>query len=115
EEVPDFSEQEKRALYEAVGIGAIKYADLCQNRTSDYVFDPVKMTSTVGNTATYMQYAYVRNRGIFRRGGIDVESLRRQPPAILLATPRERALAMQLARFHEVLDLAAADYRSNLI
>jgi arginyl-tRNA synthetase len=115
EDVPDFSEKEKRDLYEVVGIGAVKYADLSQNRTSDYVFDPVKMTSTVGNTATYMQYAYVRNRGIFRRGEIDVEALRHRPPAILLCTPQERTLAMQLARLPEVLDQAAADSKPNLI
>jgi arginyl-tRNA synthetase len=115
QEVPVLSEQEKRALYEPVGIGAVKYADLCQNRTSDYVFDPVKMTSLVGNTATYMQYAYVRCKGIFRREGIEVEPLRRQPPAVLLCSDQERALAMQLARFHEVLDVAAADYKPNLI
>jgi arginyl-tRNA synthetase len=115
QEVPVLSEEEKQALYEVIGIGAVKYADLCQNRSSDYVFDPEKMTSLKGNTATYMQYAYVRNRGIFRKGEIDVEDLRRDPPPIVLATPHERALAMQLARFHDVLALAAADYRPNLI
>ncbi len=115
QEVPEFSEQEKRALYEAVGIGAVKYADLSQNRTSDYKFDPKKMTSTEGNTATYMQYAYVRCRGIFRREGDDAEALRRRPPAIHLVAPPERALAVQLLRLSEVLTLAAADYRPNLI
>ena len=47
----------------------MKYADLCQNRNSDYKFDFDKMLAMTGNTATYMQYAYVRNRGIFRKGG----------------------------------------------
>jgi arginyl-tRNA synthetase len=115
QEVPEFSEQEKRALYEAVGIGAVKYADLSQNRTSDYKFDPKKMTSTLGNTATYMQYAYVRCQGIFRKEGDDPELLRRRPPAILLGESQERSLAVQLLRFPEVLALAAADYRPNLI
>jgi arginyl-tRNA synthetase len=115
EEVPSFTEQELRQLHETVGIGAVKYADLSQNRASDYVFDVCKMTSTKGNTATYMQYAYVRNRGIFRKGGVDPQTLRRDPPPVLLPTPAERALALQLLRFPEALAFAAADYRPNLI
>src|SRR5262249_26680013 len=115
EEVPELSPEELRTVYEVVGIGAVKYADLAQNRTSDYCFDLEKMTSTDGNTATYMQYAYVRNRGIFRKGGVDVEALRADPPPVLLETPYERALALQLLRFPEALDAAAADYRPNLI
>ena len=59
-------------MAEAVGIGAIKYADLSQNRTSDYVFSYEKMLAKNGNTATYMQYAYARVRSIFaRRAGGD--------------------------------------------
>jgi arginyl-tRNA synthetase len=115
EEVYHFSEAEKRAIHEAVGIGAIKYADLSQNRTSDYVFDPERMTSTEGNTATYMQYAYVRNRGILRKSEIDEAELRRSPPLPLLATPHERALALKLLQLGEALDAAAADYRPNFI
>jgi arginyl-tRNA synthetase len=115
EEVPNFSEKEKRAIHEAVGIGAIKYADLAQARTSDYKFDVAKMTSTDGNTATYMQYAYVRNRGIFRKGGVDETALRDSPPPVDLSTPHERALALVLLRFSEALEAAVADYRPNLI
>ena len=63
-----------------VGIGAVKYADLSQNRSSDYAFDLGKMLNMDGNTATYMQYAYVRNRGIFRKGDVDPTSLRSDPP-----------------------------------
>jgi arginyl-tRNA synthetase len=114
EEVVELGEDEKQ-LHEAVGIGAVKYADLSQNRTSDYVFDLAKMTSTEGNTATYMQYAYVRNRAIFRKGEVDPATLRADPPLPDLSTPHERALALQLLRLSEALGTAAADYRPNLI
>lgn len=116
EEVPVFSEAEARRIHEVVGIGAVKYADLSQNRNSDYRFDPVKMTDMKGNTATYMQYAYARTKGIVvRKGGVDPETLWREPPPVLLATPQERALALALLRFPEAVEAAAADYRPNLI
>ena len=60
--MPELTDEEKREIAEAVGVGAVKYADLSQNRTSDYVFDCDKMLATDGNTATYMQYAYARCR-----------------------------------------------------
>ncbi len=59
-----------------VGIAALKYADLSQNRTSDYVFSYDKMLAMNGNTATYMQYAYARVRSIFAKGSVDVAGLR---------------------------------------
>ncbi len=93
----------------------MKYADLSQNRTSDYKYDPDKMMAMDGNTGTYMQYAYVRNRGIFRKGGVDPAALRREPPALLLDTPEERALASQLVRFEEALTAAAADSKPSLV
>jgi arginyl-tRNA synthetase len=115
EEVPDLSDQEKRQIAEVVGIGAVKYADLSQNRTSDYKFSWEKMLAMDGNTATYMQYAYARNRSIFRKGCEDPEALRAEPPPVLLQARYERALAVQLLRFHEALDAAAADYRPSFI
>src|SRR5208337_1257097 len=80
EEIPELSPGELSQVKEAVGIGAVKYADLCQNRTSDYVFSWPKMLAMNGNTATYMQYAYARNRSIFRKGGEDAERFRTAPP-----------------------------------
>ena len=71
-----------------MGIAALKYADLSQNRTSDYVFSYDKMLAMNGNTATYMQYAYARVRSIFARGKIDIEGLRRSGAAILLGARR---------------------------
>jgi arginyl-tRNA synthetase len=115
EEVPELSPRELAAVNEAVGVGAVKYADLSQNRTSDYAFDVDKMTATDGNTATYMQYAYARNRSIFRKGNEDPEALRREAPAVLLRQPEERALAAQLLRFSEALDAAAAEYKPSFV
>ncbi|HTU21154.1 MAG TPA: arginine--tRNA ligase [Gemmataceae bacterium] len=115
EEVPDLTPEELDQIYQAVGYGAVKYADLSQNRESDYIFSWDKMLSTEGNTATYMQYAYVRNRGIFRKGNVDVLSLRQNPPPVMLPTPEERALALQLLRFQDALTAAAAEYKPSLI
>jgi arginyl-tRNA synthetase len=109
----ELSAADRRAIAQTVGIAALKYADLSQNRTSDYVFSYDKMLAMNGNTATYMQYAYARVRSIFRRGGVDVEKLRASRPKILLSTPAERALALALLRFAEALDSVVADYRPN--
>lgn len=102
-------------IAEVVGLGAIKYADISQNRESDYVFSWEKMLATNGDTATYMQYAYARVCGIFRKGSIDRVALRQSGGKIVLATPAERALALQLARFAEALDQAASEYRPNFL
>ncbi|MBL8796865.1 MAG: arginine--tRNA ligase [Planctomycetia bacterium] len=113
DEIPELSPGELKQVHEAVGIGAVKYADLCQNRESDYVFSLEKMTSLEGNTATYMQNAYVRNRGIFRKGDENSELYRTHPPPVLLGQPKERALALQLLRFEDALQSAVVDYRPN--
>jgi arginyl-tRNA synthetase len=110
EDVPTLTSEEKNDIAEVVGMGAVKYADLSQNRTSDYVFSYEKMLATDGNTATYMQYAYVRCRGIFRKGGIDAGRFQTTPPPVMLASPHERALALQLLRWSEALDVAASEY-----
>ena len=112
-EGPQLSETERDHISEVVGIAAIKYADLAQNRTSDYVFSYDKMLAMNGNTATYMQYAYARVRSIFARGGVDVEAWRGQRADISLGTPAERALALAILRFSEALELVVADYRPN--
>jgi len=96
---------------ETVGIAALKYADLSQNRTSDYVFSYDKMLAMNGNTATYMQYAYARVRSIFAKGDVDVEALRACGAPIVLETPAERALGLELLRLAEALDLVLLDYR----
>jgi arginyl-tRNA synthetase len=93
----------------------MKYADLSQNRTSDYVFSYDKMLATEGNTATYMQYAFARCRSIFREGSVDEARYRSNPPAVILSQPSERALALQLLRFPEAVENAAAEYVPHLI
>jgi arginyl-tRNA synthetase len=114
-DVPDLTDDVKADIAETVGIGAVKYGDLSQNRTSDYKFDYDKMLATEGNTATYMQYAYARNRAILRKAGVDAEALRRNPPAVALDTPFERALAIQLLRLEESLLAAAEEYQPSVI
>jgi arginyl-tRNA synthetase len=109
------SEEERRRIAEAVGIGAIKYADLSQNRTTDYVFSFDKMLELKGNTAAYMQYAVARVEGIFAKGGIDRSAAREAGDGVLLSDPRERALAMKLLRFAEALEDVEADYRPNVL
>ncbi|MBM3995089.1 MAG: arginine--tRNA ligase [Planctomycetes bacterium] len=114
-DVPDLTEAVQRDIAETVGIGAIKYADLCQNRTSDYKFDYDKMLATEGNTATYMQYAYARNRSILRKENIDPMTLRNNPPSVAIDTPPERALAIQLLRLEESLLAAVAEYQPSAV
>ena len=111
DDAPVLGADELRQIHEAVGYGAVKYADLSQNRESDYKFDLDKMLANDGNTATYMQYAYARCRSIFRKGDEDATVYRTHPPAVYLEKPEERALALQLLRFEEALQAAADDYR----
>ena len=85
--MPELTRRGEARHRRGVGIGAVKYADLSQNRTSDYVFELDKMLATEGNTATYMQYAYARCRSIFRKGDVDEARFRTNPPAVLLDAP----------------------------
>ncbi|MBI5759064.1 MAG: arginine--tRNA ligase [Planctomycetales bacterium] len=112
---PDLTESQRQIVAAAVGLGAIKYADLSQNRESDYVFSWDKMLATNGDTSTYMQYAYARVCGIFRKGNFDRTAIRAAGGSVSLATPAERALALQLLRFAEAIDSAAAEYRPNFL
>jgi arginyl-tRNA synthetase len=114
-DVPELRDEVIDDIAKAVGVGAVKYADLSQNRTSDYKYDPEKMLATEGNTATYMQYAYARCRAIFRKGEVDEARFRVNPPAIAITHPAERALALQLLRFPEAVENAAAEYLPHLI
>ena len=115
ERAAGLSAAEQRHVAETVGIGAIKYADLSQNRTTDYVFSFDKMLQLTGNTAAYMQYAVARVEGIFTKGGVDRDALRAAATDVPLATPQERALALELLRFGEALEDVEADSRPNLL
>ena len=108
-------EAERSRVAETVGIGAIKYADLSQNRTTDYVFSFDKMLQLTGNTAAYMQYAVARVEGICAKGRVDRAALRQAREGVLLSAPQERALALGLVRFAEVLEDVEADNRPNLL
>jgi arginyl-tRNA synthetase len=110
----EMDEATRRQVAETVGIGAIKYADLSQNRTTDYVFSFDKMLELKGNTAAYMQYAVARVEGICAKGSVDRAALRTARP-VQIAAPQERALAVGLARFAEVLEDIEADNRPNLL
>jgi arginyl-tRNA synthetase len=114
-DVPDLTPDVERDIAEAIGVGAFKYADLSQNRASDYKFDYKKMLATEGNTATYMQYAYARCRSIFRKENVDDARFRTYPPPVLITHPAERALALQLLRFPEAVQAAAAEYLPHVI
>ncbi len=102
----DLSASEICVIARKVGIGAIKYADLSKTRTNDYIFDWDAMMSFEGNTAPYLQYAYTRIRSIFRKADIDPDSFR---ATISIVEPQEKALAMKLLQFAEVVDQVASD------
>jgi len=108
-------EARRAEIAEVVGLGAIKYADLAQNRLSDYVFDMEKMVALNGNTGAYLQYAYARIQSIFRKGGFTPEAIRQARPPIALSNPAERGLGMRILRFPEVLDQAATEFKPNVL
>jgi arginyl-tRNA synthetase len=115
ENSPELPPEERAEVAEIVGIGAVKYADLSQNRQSDYVFDWDKMISLQGNTATYLQYVFARNRSIFRKGEIDPASLDPSQTEISLEHASERALGLKLIQFGEAVSMSAEDHRPNVI
>jgi len=115
ENSPELTPEERAKVAEIVGIGAVKYADLSQNRASDYKFDLAKMMAMNGNTATYIQYAYARIRSILRKSGADEDALRADPPAIMLGTDEERALGMKLLRLPETLEQSTVEMKPNVI
>ncbi len=114
EKNPDLADDPRAArIANTVGIGALKYADLAQNRTSDYAFSFQKMLSLEGNTAPYMQYAYARIRSIFRKAAVE-----RFDPAgveIALTEPAERALGLRLLQLPETLQTVAEECLPNLL
>ncbi|HCQ11427.1 MAG TPA: arginine--tRNA ligase, partial [Leclercia adecarboxylata] len=98
---------ELEKLANAVGIGAVKYADLSKNRTTDYVFDWDNRLAFEGNTAPYMQYAYTRVLSVFRKADID-ESVLAQAQ-VTISEDREAQLAARLLQFEETLAVVARD------
>jgi arginyl-tRNA synthetase len=112
------TEETRLEIARVVGLGAIKYADLSQNRQSDYVFRWDKMLSLQGNTAPYLQYSYTRVRSIFRKGAVDAKGggpLADVRGSVELAAPEEMTLAKHLLNFGLVLEAVAEDYRPNFL
>jgi arginyl-tRNA synthetase len=97
EKNPDLPADERAAAARAVGIGAVKYADLSGDRVKDYVFDWDRMLAFDGNTGPYLQYAHARICSIFRHSGVDRGAVRGTTPSV--AHPAERALVLGLLRF----------------
>ncbi len=114
EKNPDLPADETESIARTVGLGAVKYAELSQNRLTDYVFAWDKMLSFQGNTAPYLQNAYVRIQSIFRKAGTS-PTTHQSPATIHLPAVTERALALKLTQFAEILPLVLADFRPNLL
>jgi arginyl-tRNA synthetase len=133
EKNPDLSEEEKNEIAEKIGIGAVKYADLSQYRTTDYIFSWNKMLSLHGNTAPYLQNAYVRIRSIFRKAGesavttpLSYGGASSREPAVAgappsncehlsLVEPAEFDLAKRLCQFAEIVPQVLNGFRPNIL
>ena len=100
ERANELSADEQKEVARKVGIGAIKYADLSKNRTTDYIFDWDTMLSFEGDTAPYLQYAYTRIQSIFRKAGIETTDFNAN---VTITEAQEKALAVKLLQFVEVI------------
>ncbi|MFT4994436.1 MAG: arginyl-tRNA synthetase, partial [Paraglaciecola sp.] len=104
--VSDLSDAEKKEVAAKVGIGAVKYADLSKNRTTDYMFNWDSMLSFEGNTAPYLQYAYTRVQSIFRKAGLETSAL---ATPIILEDEQEKALALKIVQYVEAINQLTTD------
>ena len=111
EKNPELPATERDEVAQIIGIGAVKYADLAQYRMTDYIFSWDRMLSFQGNTAPYLQNAYVRIRSIFRKAGEEFAA----PATIALEAPEERNLALRLCQFAEVVPTVLNDFRPNVL
>ena len=125
EKNPDLSEADKIEIAQKIGIGAVKYADLSQYRLTDYIFSWEKMLSLHGNTAPYLQNAYVRIRSIFRKAGVAAPLSRGESPRdsavttkidkLTLADPAEINLAKRLCQLAEIIPQVLNGFRPNIL
>ena len=111
EKNPDLNEADKIDIAQKIGIGAVKYADLSQYRMTDYVFSWDRMLSLQGNTAPYLQNAYVRIRSIFRKAGEPAPKIDK----LILADRSEINLAKRLCQFAEIVQQVLNDFRPNIL
>lgn len=113
EKNPSLPEEERRHIAKVVGLGAVKYADLSQNRTSDYVFNWDKLLAFEGNTAPYLLYAVARIRSIFAKAGISVQNIDKHVAE--LTTPEEIKLAKKIMAFPVALDQALVELKPHFL
>jgi arginyl-tRNA synthetase len=111
EKNPDLSEADKTDIAQKIGIGAVKYFDLSQYRMTDYIFSWERMLSLHGNTAPYLQNAYVRIRSIFRKAGESVPKI----DTLILSDSAEINLAKRLCQFAEIVPQVLNDFRPNIL
>ncbi|MEP6686019.1 MAG: arginine--tRNA ligase [Verrucomicrobiota bacterium] len=111
EKSPELDEAEKADVAKIIGIGAVKYADLSQYRMTDYIFSWDRMLSFQGNTAPYLQNAYVRIQSIFRKAG----EVSPTAASLNLAEPAEKDLAKRLCQFAETVPTILHDFRPNIL
>ncbi|MFT5295075.1 MAG: arginyl-tRNA synthetase [Colwellia sp.] len=112
EKNPDYSEDKLNEIATKVGIGAVKFADLSKNRTSDYIFNWKTMLSFEGATAPYLQYAYSRIQSIFNKAEIEQANFNAD---ITIIEPQEKALALKLLQLEEVIDAVISESMPNLL
>ncbi|MDZ4694499.1 MAG: arginine--tRNA ligase [Deltaproteobacteria bacterium] len=112
EKAPELPTVEQDAIARAVGIGAVKYADLSNDRIKDYVFDWDRMLAFEGNTAPYLMYAHARIRSILRKADVTDETVSRE---LNLADPAEKALGLQLLQFSEIVEKTAENLKPHLL
>ncbi|HDS03522.1 MAG TPA: arginine--tRNA ligase [Firmicutes bacterium] len=114
EKNPDLNDTDKKEVARVVGIGAVKYADLSQNRTSNVIFDWDKMLSFEGNTAPYLQYTYARIQSL-RRKAEESGLLLPEGNVLDIVNETERTLAISLLQFPYSVHKAAEAYRPNIV
>ncbi|MEW6992127.1 arginine--tRNA ligase [Colwelliaceae bacterium 6441] len=112
EKNPDYAEEQLTEVAQKVGIGAVKFADLSKNRTSDYIFNWKTMLSFEGATAPYLQYAYSRIQSIFSKANINQDSL---ADNFAIIEPQEKALALKLLQLEDVIDAVISECTPNLL
>lgn len=115
EKNPDLPESDRRDIARIVGIGAVQYADLSQNRSSNYVFSWDKMLALDGNTAPYLLYAVARIHSIFRKAGTRPDDASLASLATPPETPAEIALARKLVKFPDALRQATDSFRPHFL
>jgi len=115
EKNPDITDIDLAEISKKVGIGAVKFADLSKNRTSDYIFNWKTMLSFEGATAPYLQYAYSRIQSIFSKAGATENNAAINTSVINIVEPQEKALALKLLQLEDVVDAVISECTPNLL